>query len=78
MEMQLKSDSLKVKEKKMLFIIDGVEKVSEKSTMLKLIKKSNIANIQVIEKPTNKEISRYGRKAINGIIIIETIKKNSN
>jgi len=72
---QLKTENIKTKEKKVLFIIDDVEKVIEKSIMLKSLNKSDIVTIAIINKPTNEDISKYGEKAINGIIIIETINK---
>lgn len=71
------SDTIKTNEKKILFIVDGKKTVIEKSVMIKRIDKSKIESIRVINKPTEKEILWYGKEAVNGIMIIQTINKKN-
>ena len=68
-------DTIKTNEKKILFIVDGEKTVIEKSIMIKRIDKSTIESLRIINKPTEKDILWYGKEAVNGIIIIQTIKK---
>jgi len=72
------SDSLKLKEKKTLFIIDGKRTYIEKSRLMDSIDISKIVSIRVLSKPSQDYLVLYGKEANNGIIIIETNKGKNN
>lgn len=72
---KIANDNASDKEMDMLIIVDGERNILKRSVFLEKFDRTSIIKIEIINKPTQKDIINYGEDAVNGIMIIETRNK---